>query len=146
MRLVRNSWLAVPLVFFAACSNTNEAVLLDPDPEAAAVVTDRGRTFELRPGQVARVGNAGLLVGFRGIATDSRCPIDVVCVWQGDAEARVPVTIGRRAWTALALHTGIEPHSAVFEGYTVTLVSVAPAPRSDQRISPDRYVATLRVE
>jgi len=128
-----------------ACSSSSEDVL-NADPDAAAVVAERGQTFELRAGQTARVGTGGLVVGFRGVATDSRCPVDVVCAWAGDAEMRVPVTIGRMAWTSLALHTTLEPRSAKFRDYTITVVGLRPEPRSGQTISPERYVVTLRVE
>ena len=105
-----------------------------------------GQTFQLKPGQTARVGSEGLLVGFRGIASDSRCAVDVQCVWAGDAEARIPVTVGSAEWTSLALHTTLEPHSATFRNYKITLVELKPAPRSTSRIDSNSYVATLRVE
>jgi hypothetical protein len=119
---------------------------LSLDPAAAAVTSQVGQTFELRAGQTARVGSAGLLVGFRGVASDSRCPVDVQCVWAGDAETRIPVTVGNADWTTLTLHTGLDPRSASFRNYKITLVDLKPAPRSTQRIDSNSYVATLRVE
>ena len=136
-------------VFLAACrsgtpSDTTEE--LSQDPDAAAVAVDRGATFELKAGQVARVGTAGVLIGFRGVAADSRCPSDVTCVWQGDAELRVHATVGRRAWTPFALHTTLDPRAATFEGYTITIVALAPTPLEGRQIPAGDYIATLRVE
>jgi hypothetical protein len=128
----------------ATPSDTSDT--LNQDPEAAAVSADRGDTFALKAGQVARVGNAGVLVGFRGVAADSRCPSDVTCVWQGDAELRIHATIGRLAWTPFALHTALEPRSARFEGYTITIVNLEPVPKEGQQIPGANYVVTIRIE
>ena len=136
--------LSLSAMALTACQNSEQ--VLSTEPEQAAVTTDMGRTFELRPGQTARVGNGGLLVGFRGVSQDSRCPVDVNCVWSGDAALQVPVTVGRMAWTNLELHTDIQPRSARFREFTITVVGLQPAPRSTEQIRSDRYVVTLRVE
>jgi hypothetical protein len=127
-----------------ACASSENP--LSTDPSEAAVVSAVGQTFDLRPGQTARVGNDGLVVGFRGVASDSRCAVDVQCVWAGDAEVRIPVTASRSDWTSLALHTGIEPRSASFRNWRITVVDLKPAPRSTARIDNNNYVVTLRVE
>jgi len=140
---MRFTWGVVVLA--AACASSSDTPL-STDPTEAAGTSQVGQTFELRPGQTARVGSEGLLVGFRGVASDSRCAVDVQCVWAGDAEARIPVTVGRADWTSLALHTGLEPKTAAFRNYKITLVELKPAPRSTSRIDNSSYVATLRVE
>ncbi len=137
--------LAIGAGLLTACKSSSEEPL-STEPEQAAVTTDVGRTFELRPGQTARVGNSGLLVGFRGVGQDSRCPVNVNCVWSGDAALLVPVTIGRMAWTSLDLHTHVDPRSARFRDYTITVVGLQPDPRAGESIPGDRYVVTLRVE
>ncbi|MGH7467527.1 MAG: hypothetical protein ACRENP_06025 [Longimicrobiales bacterium] len=129
----------------AACSSATEAPL-SMDPDDAVVASEVGQTFELRVGQTARVGSGGLLIGFRGVEGDSRCPVDVTCVWAGDAKLRVPVTIGRMAWTSLELHTNLDPRSARFRDHTITVVGLRPDPRSNRPIPNDTYIVTLRVE
>ena len=119
---------------------------LSNDPTEATVVSQIGQTFDLKPGQTARVGGDGLLIGFRGVANDSRCAVDVQCVWAGDAEARISATTRGAQWTPLVLHTGVEPRSAEFQGRRITLVELKPAPRSGARIPNENYVVTLRVE
>ena len=133
-------------IALAATACASSETVLSTDPSEAAVVSAVGQTFDLRPGQTARVGNDGLLVGFRGVASDSRCAVDVQCVWAGDAEVRIPVTASRADWTSLALHTGIEPRSGTFRNYRITVLGLTPAPRSTQRIDNNSYVVTLRVE
>jgi hypothetical protein len=134
------------IIALAASACASSEMPLSSDPSEAAVVSAVGQTFDLRPGQTARVGNDGLVVGFRGVASDSRCAVDVQCVWAGDAEVRIPVTASRSDWTSLALHTTLEPKSATFRNYRITVVGLNPAPRSTARIDSNNYVVTLRVE
>jgi len=127
-----------------ACSNSQDG---DPTEPAATLDVQAGETFRLRPGGIARVGSSGLLVGFRGITEDSRCPIDVVCVWEGDAVARVRATASHTDdGTAFDLHTTLEPKAVEFAGRRITLVAVEPAARAGQPIDADAYVITLRVD
>jgi hypothetical protein len=128
-----------------ACSS-NATEPLSSDPSGAVVSSQRGDTFELRPGQTARIGGNSLLIGFRGVTADSRCPSDVTCVWAGDGEVEVLATVGRMAWTSFALHTGVEPRTATFRDFTITVVDLKPTPRSGQKIPPGDYVVTLRVQ
>jgi hypothetical protein len=134
---------AVIALAVAACASSE--TVLSSDPSEAAVTSAVGQTFELRPGQTARVGGE-LLVGFRGVASDSRCAVDVQCVWAGDAEVRIQATATRADWTSLALHTGVEPRTGTFRNWRITVVDLKPAPRSTTRIDPGNYVVTLRVE
>lgn len=116
-----------------------------PAEPAATVEARTGREFRLRVGGIARL-DGDVLVAFRGVSGDSRCPIDVVCVWAGDAEVRLEATIGRMAWTAFTLHTGEEPRTASFSGRTIHLIAVEPSRRSDEAIDPSSYVVRLRVD
>ena len=102
--------------------------------------------FELAPGQSALVGSEPLKVTFLSVADDSRCPTDVQCVWEGDAVARVSVSIGRQEPTSYELHTNTGFATQATHGaYRVRLAAVAPAPRSGATIDPSAYVITLIV-
>jgi hypothetical protein len=149
MRSVEWSRFAMALALLApiaACSSSPSEPLMNPDPEAATVVAEVGSTFDLRPGQTARIGSSGLVVGFRGVAGDSRCPVDVTCVWAGDATLRIRLAMRGGDWSPFDLHTNLEPRTAAYTGFTVSVVGLSPDPRSDQKISSDRYTVTLRVE
>ena len=116
-----------------------------PGGPALAVEARAGETFRLRVGGIARVG-ADFLVSFQGVSSDSRCPIDVDCVWQGDAVVHISAAVGRMQWTPFELHTGLEPRSVVFQDRRITLIAVEPAPRSNEQIDPARYIITLKVD
>ena len=136
--------LLAGVVLATGCKSSEE--VLNSDPAEAAVVTEVGQTFDLRVGQTARVGSGQLLVGFRGVAADSRCPVNVQCVWAGDAEIRLQVTVARMAWTDHTLHTGVEPRSLRFRENTITVVGLKPETRSGSTIPKENYVVTLKVD
>ncbi|CAD7798827.1 hypothetical protein CHRY9390_00392 [Chryseobacterium aquaeductus] len=80
-------------------------------------------------------------VTFKNISEDSRCPEGVTCVWQGAAVANIefmgtytrPMTIP----LATTENAGRNYHkSTVFNGYTISLVEVNPAPSAGEGAKP----------
>src|SRR5204863_3246316 len=63
-----------------------------------------GQEFTLAVGQVASVEGASLRLALRAVRNDSRCPVDVQCVWEGDATVFLDVA-GSSATAAYELHT-----------------------------------------
>jgi hypothetical protein len=104
-----------------------------------------GQSFELRPGTSASLGN-GLKITFESVRSDSRCPTDVVCVWAGDAIVMVQLSQAAGSQVQRELHTDPGGSEASYLAYSITLVALAPYPRSDRQIRPADYVATLTVE
>ena len=100
----------------------------------------------LRVGGSVQVGGGAspLMLTLRDVTADSRCPTDVQCVWAGDAEVEVRLSHDGRSATA-ALHTTLEPKQVEYDGYTVQLLSVAPAPREGVEIPKSEYQIVLRV-
>lgn len=114
------------------------------DSPSAATGVPLGRPFELAPAASTQVN--GLTLGFERVAEDSRCPIDALCVWEGDATVVLSLRGASSEPVSFELHTGGgRPREAGFAGYTVRLVSLLPAVRSDRAISPADYRATLIV-
>jgi hypothetical protein len=103
-----------------------------------------GQSFQLHPGTSA-VLRDGLKVTFDGVRTDSRCPMDALCVWAGDAVITVSVSQPGDITAERALHTDPTGSEAQYLSYVIKLVALAPYPRSDRQIRPDDYVATLTV-
>ena len=114
-------------------------------PEAPAAGASLDQPFALRVGQRATVAGAGVNVRFEEVASDSRCPSDVQCVWAGNAVVRAVLSQDRKAFGA-ELNTGTEPRSVRYLDYDVALVSLAPQPAAQgSAIPPSQYVATFRV-
>ena len=77
---------------------------------------------------------------------DSRCPSDVVCVWQGTVSAKVQLQKGTQD---LGIHTismeTIEGNEETFDGYYIRLTNVEPYPMSTSPIEPSDYSLTFFV-
>ncbi|HVE79664.1 MAG TPA: hypothetical protein VNA89_12405 [Gemmatimonadaceae bacterium] len=99
-------------------------------------------TVALRVGDRAVAGE--LTVELRDIESDSRCAVDVVCVWAGDAAVALRLDRGgQRAGTTL--HTTLEPKRVEYFGYDVALETVAPPNDSRRPTEKGEYVVTLRI-
>jgi hypothetical protein len=78
-RLLLSVLLAAAL---AACGRGGAATDLEGSLDAPS---------QLAPGQSIVLEAEKLEVQFVGIATDSRCPADVTCVWAGEVVARLAI-------------------------------------------------------
>jgi hypothetical protein len=116
----------------------------DPSDQRTAAL---GEEFELAPGQSAAVGEEGLRVTFKSVADDSRCAVDVTCVWEGDATVLVSVVRSSQSPADLELHTSRRGGAAeeTYERYLVRLTRLAPQPVSTRDTDPASYRATLVV-
>lgn len=143
---MKRTVLTLACLALAACgANDVTAPARAPEAPALSHSVDLGEPFELGVGDTATVKGEGLIVIFNGVGEDSRCPIDVSCIWAGDAE--VDVTISKSGYATLntTLHTTLTPQSVSYNGYTVTLNDLDPDPVSTSTIDPGDYVATFTV-
>ena len=100
-------------------------------------------TFLMSPGDVAHAKQATLT--FIGVTSDSRCPIDVVCIQAGDVIAAFTVSAaGLDGRYELQLLNPAKK-SVVHRGYTIELMDVRPLPVSGQGTPPTAYRATVKV-
>ena len=108
-----------------------------------------GREFELKAGRAVTLDGGALRVSFVRVSSDSRCPVDVECVWAGNAEVLLEVGGSRgRGKKSLRLNTNASPErpgEARYGRYILKLTGLAPRPRSTRKIAPGRYTATLLV-
>ena len=102
-----------------------------------------GREFEIAVGQEAKLQGSNVVIRFRGVTNDSRCPSDVQCVWAGNAVAGFDLS-GAGQSEAL-INTTLDPKSVSYGGYTIALVGLKPTPKSGSAIPALEYIATLRV-
>ena len=135
----------------AACSST--ASTTDPAITTAQIelaTATVGQPFDLKFGQSADVAGTNLRLTFTRVAGDSRCPTDVVCVWEGDAEIAIRIDRGGTRVGNAELHTSPRTgglRAVDLDGqHVLHLESVAPATHSSRRIPDAEYVATLLVK
>lgn len=117
------------------------------DPASSYAEVAVGEPFTLAPGEAARVTGTDLVVRFVRVEGDSRCPVDVTCVWEGDAAVVVETERDdvARSWRLHTPGESVGPGTADVGGLRLELVGLAPAPRSGQPIDPDAYRATFTV-
>src|SRR5215212_4403564 len=121
--LVALLWLSLWAVALAACGR---------DGSAASLETSLGMPIQLAPGQSAVFAAEKLEVQFTRIASDSRCPNDVTCVWAGE----VLVQLAIRSKGRTMQHEIKETQSAAIDNYKVSVLQVLPARASSQSIAP----------
>ena len=87
-----------------------------------------------------------LQITFLGVPSDSRCPVDVECVWAGNAEIRLEVSLKESAdETVLTINSHAGPTEALYAGYRIRFVSLKPERFSGRTINPAEYRVTLIV-
>ncbi|HSF01994.1 MAG TPA: hypothetical protein VLA62_03215 [Solirubrobacterales bacterium] len=128
--------LASLLILAAACGSSD---VTGPSRRVAL-----GQSFELRVGEAAMVADELLVIGFTGVTSDSRCPIDVVCVWAGDATLRLTLRRLPNAAEVVEVKTPGTPEAS-YRGYTIEVPMLLPAPRAAAPTDTGAYVATLIV-
>lgn len=143
MRQLSAALLVLAVAACAGGASTSPDVVAQTNQSES--VRETGRAFDMKIGETVLVGGTtGLRLTFQRVANDSRCPIDAVCVWQGDAEIALRIQQGSEAAVA-ALHTDIEPRKVEWNGFTISLLSLAPATRASTPIDPKEYRAQLIV-
>ena len=97
-------------------------------------------------GEEVSVGGSILRVAFGQVLSDSRCPTDVVCVWEGNAEVEIGVRAGMGPTIPQRLNTSRDPRFVDWQGIRITLLELDPAPKSDKAIAAEDYSVRLRFE
>jgi hypothetical protein len=91
-------------------------------------------------------GEAKLEVRFEAV-TDSRCPINALCIWEGDGVASFKLTdLSTGATQTLELHTNqsVGTDSVKLAGITVRMLELNPFPGTvDASKLPETYTVTL---
>jgi hypothetical protein len=100
---------------------------------------------ELSPGQSVQSGS--LRVTFTRVDNDSRCPADVVCVWEGDALVKIEVSQQPNDPVGRELHTSgsAGARTVTYAGFQIELVRLSPATHSQQPIPAKDYRVVLKI-
>jgi hypothetical protein len=105
-----------------------------------------GEVFQLKVGASVDVGEDGLVVGFTEVPSDGRCPIGLLCIWEGDAAAVVWAAQPGTDRAQFTLHTSaMFSREALYASYRITLLHLSPYPVYQKPTDPAAYVMTLVV-
>ncbi len=121
---------AATVATVSTCSN---------DP-TAPINTD----LTLRVGETISVAGADLSLKFVRVVQDSRCPIDVQCVWAGNGQIELDARADGQT-TIFVLNTIDGAKEFVVSPYRISLLELTPVPTSGGSIPPASYRAKLYV-
>lgn len=103
-------------------------------------VHDYGEELDLNIGEMKKVGSDKTLVEFLDVLEDSRCPLNVTCVWAGNG--KVQIRIDDRE---INLNTYLEPRDTTISNHSIKLISLKPYPEHPQKIDRHNYKVRLQI-
>ena len=92
----------------------------------------------------AEVG-PGLVLTLERVVADSRCPVDVTCVWAGEVRVAFSLDSPRSEAPRLEFELATTAPEATLRGLEFRLLEASPVPRSKTRIAEGEYRIVLRV-
>ena len=104
--------------------------------------------FQLGKDGIAFFQSENILIRFSEVTEDSRCPIDVECIWQGRVSIDVNVIKDQQDQVNFILTLGENENETLqtFDGFYIKLLKVEPYPPfTAHNIDPDQYVVSLFV-
>lgn len=102
--------------------------------------------FVLQFNQSAEIKSEDIKITFLNVTSDSRCPSDVTCIWQGQAGIEIDVQKGEvESSISLSIGGDSSPEESIFNAYLIQLVDLSPYPISTKNIQPEDYTATIKI-
>lgn len=124
------------LVVTTSCSNLS-------DLNIKAIAYDEA--YEMGVNTISKTVDNRFTVKFDSVMNDSRCPKDVVCVWEGVASVRFTISENGHQNT-VELHTlnsGTWTDNATINGVNIKLLALNPYPESTVKPNYKKYKATI---
>jgi hypothetical protein len=116
-------------------SSATGATAVKPDAEGrlSLAVSDRA---EVAPGAILTL---------ESVVSDSRCPVDVVCVWAGEIRVALAFELQHSEAPRIGFELATTAPSAEVRGLRFELLGATPAPHSKKPIAAGDYRISLRV-
>lgn len=126
---------ALSLFLFSAC-NKEDADLL------------AGRTLNFE--QSTAFFPEGLVITFSDVISESRCPLNAICFWEGEVIIELEANLGGETTqfqlTKNAILEGLEEESIFLFDRTITLLQVDPYPENGFDDLPEEYSIKIEVK
>ena len=136
---------AVMCLMLGMIECSRDAQETSSDELAARAVVES--TYTLRIGGGQGISELKVMLWFDSLLSDNRCPANIECVWEGNAEvllALVSDVIGQRFTLNTSSRSG--PTSFVFHDYCFSIDRLLPYPHLDSSYSVDDYILSVRIE
>ena len=128
--------IIVSLLILAGCSDTSTN--FDQ--------VELNKEFNLQLGDSVILANQGLVIKFKTVSEDSRCPIGLRCFWAGNATVVLELKSSGADMHTVELKTYLDPKYVEFSDLIIILNDLNPYPKQDEIINPPDYVAKLVVK
>jgi hypothetical protein len=131
----RNRLVLLAALVCGACTGSQQRMPVaasDSGSQASVALDD---TVRVPLGQRASTRDGRLTLTYARLVNESRCPANVVCVWQGDAAVALEARTAGGTANA-TIHTTLDPRQLELSGYRVTLLEVQPYPGTGNPTSP----------
>ena len=104
-------------------------------------------TTVVKIGQLVKESEGELQLTLTGIPEDSRCPVNVNCIWEGQVKLFIDAAVPNRK---ASLEFKVEKSkmgtvSKSFEGYSIQILNVLPEPTAGEKTEPTAYTVELVV-
>ncbi len=139
------SWRNIVVLSFLLTTTILSACNSSPtDPASNLPVT-----VQLQVGESVVLASGGLSVSYLETTQDSRCPVAVECVWEGEGVVRISLSDDGGVLGSPSLSTnvhGSSPTAVRLDRYLLTLIELDPYPETPGGIPPSDYRLTLRID
>jgi hypothetical protein len=135
VRVIFSVLLVAAFIAIAACA-----------PKIDSKTVSLGDSFSLTVGQSASIDGEDLAIKFIDIIADSRCPLGVECIWQGEVACLMEITHSGTGQQKVLTYPGLtqELSKAQLGSYQLTF-SVEPYPEAGKEIKKSEYRLNLLV-
>ena len=127
---------AIFAAVFSMCEKDEITRSTDSLPLNQEVVIENGKTLQNLTEDIS--------ITMVSVVEDSRCPTEVDCVWEGDANVRFSFKTGANAHE-INLHTTLNPKDTTIGKFNISLQRLDPHPANTDAIPQNAYKATIVV-
>lgn len=145
-RLSTISALLISVFFILLWGCAGKKQPKETEMQKTSISTSLDSSFQLMHNQTAVIESENLSVKFLNVAEDSRCPVGVICVWQGQAKIELEIKQKDRQpenLTLTSLAGRDELAEKEIDGYFIRLLTVEPSRKPDQELTLPEYRITL---
>lgn len=123
----RAKYFAIAIVAVLACSGKQAPSPTARDEALQIAAGPLDDTVRVQLGGSALTRDRSLQLTYVRLVSESRCPANAICVWQGDAAVRIAArAVGAAMDTTI--HTALDPKVIAIGSNQVSLLEVQPYP------------------
>jgi hypothetical protein len=109
------------------------------------VKTDIDSSVSIKIGQTAVISEPLIRVTLNDVLADSRCPIDVDCIWEGDVIISVAIFSNNYQAEHNISLSDVKENKITFLSYFVKFQAIEPQISSNIKLSKDAYIVTFLI-